>query len=204
MFRIGDFSRLAQVSIRMLRHYDKLDLLKPVSIDPDSSYRYYEAKQLHDVKQIQLLQSMGFELKEIKIILASRNEAAELVQIYEKRYQNLLQQAEKIRSQLVRLQEAKPFFETTDDYLVEVKTLPARKVASCRGKIPTYQAEEQLWQQLYEALQRDAVKPSSTLQLDIAVFHDETYQDAFPDIEVQTVISDLGTSDQTITYKKST
>lgn len=95
MFRIGDFSRLAQVSIRMLRHYDKLDLLKPVSIDPDSSYRYYEAKQLHDVKQIQLLQSMGFELKEIKIILASRNEAAELVQIYEKRYQNLLQQAEK-------------------------------------------------------------------------------------------------------------
>ena len=36
MFRIGKFSRLAMISIRMLRHYDKLGLLRPGYIDPDS------------------------------------------------------------------------------------------------------------------------------------------------------------------------
>ena len=37
MFKIGDFSRVGQVSVRMLRHYDKLGLLTPSYIDPFSS-----------------------------------------------------------------------------------------------------------------------------------------------------------------------
>lgn len=41
MLKIGDFSKLSRVSIRMLRHYDELGVLRPVKIDPDSGYRYY-------------------------------------------------------------------------------------------------------------------------------------------------------------------
>ena len=43
MLKIGDFSKLSRVSIRMLRHYDEIGLLKPVWIDPESGYRYYSA-----------------------------------------------------------------------------------------------------------------------------------------------------------------
>lgn len=33
MFKIGEFPKLTQVSIRMLRYYDEIDLLKPENID---------------------------------------------------------------------------------------------------------------------------------------------------------------------------
>ena len=46
MLRIGDFSKLSRVSIRMLRYYDEIGLLRPVKIDPESGYRYYNENQL--------------------------------------------------------------------------------------------------------------------------------------------------------------
>jgi DNA-binding transcriptional MerR regulator len=39
MLKIGDFSKLSRVSIRMLRHYDEIGLLRPVSIGPSTGYR---------------------------------------------------------------------------------------------------------------------------------------------------------------------
>jgi len=44
--KIGEFSKLFRVSVRMLRHYDDIGLLKPVEIDHFTGYRYYEASQL--------------------------------------------------------------------------------------------------------------------------------------------------------------
>ena len=49
MFRIGEFSRLAMVSVRMLRHYDEIGLLTPNTVDPYTGYRYYSAGQLGTV-----------------------------------------------------------------------------------------------------------------------------------------------------------
>ena len=66
MFRIGEFSRLAMVSIRMLRHYDEIGLLTPNTVDPYTGYRYYSAGQLGTVSRIQLLREMGVSLGEIK------------------------------------------------------------------------------------------------------------------------------------------
>ena len=41
MLKIGDFSHLSHVSVRMLRHYDQLGLLKPIQVDRFTGYRYY-------------------------------------------------------------------------------------------------------------------------------------------------------------------
>lgn len=46
MLKIGDFSKLSRISIRMLRHYDEIGLLVPASTDSFTGYRYYgEAQQ---------------------------------------------------------------------------------------------------------------------------------------------------------------
>ncbi|MGK8552912.1 MerR family DNA-binding transcriptional regulator [Nocardia gipuzkoensis] len=45
MFSIGDFARHGRVSVRMLRHYDAIGLLRPDRVDATSGYRYYEAGQ---------------------------------------------------------------------------------------------------------------------------------------------------------------
>jgi diguanylate cyclase (GGDEF)-like protein len=65
LIRIGDFSKNANISNRMLRHYDKIELLKPVHIE-DSGYRFYTEDQYEEVQTIQVLQSFGYTLSEIK------------------------------------------------------------------------------------------------------------------------------------------
>lgn len=78
MFRIGDFSRIARVSARLLRFYDEIGLLKPEQADPHSGYRYYSAAQLSRLNRIIVLKELGFQLDEIGRILDDRPAPAEL------------------------------------------------------------------------------------------------------------------------------
>lgn len=43
MFKIGEFSQFTHISVKMLRHYDDLGLLKPAQVDRWTGYRYYSA-----------------------------------------------------------------------------------------------------------------------------------------------------------------
>jgi hypothetical protein len=52
MFRIGEFSKLTQVSIRMLRYYDETGLLKPAKIDEFTKYRLYLIEQIPVLKRV--------------------------------------------------------------------------------------------------------------------------------------------------------
>jgi hypothetical protein len=52
MFRIGDFSRIARVSARLLRFYDEIGLLTPARADPQTGYRYYTMEQLAALNRI--------------------------------------------------------------------------------------------------------------------------------------------------------
>lgn len=65
MFRIGEFSQVAKVTIDTLRHYDALGLLKPEKVDPFTGYRYYSARQLLSLNRILALKEIGFSLEEI-------------------------------------------------------------------------------------------------------------------------------------------
>lgn len=71
MLKIGDFSKLSRVSIRMLRHYDDIGLLKPAEIDEFTGYRYYQEEQLFIMGRITALKDMGFALADIVKILVS-------------------------------------------------------------------------------------------------------------------------------------
>lgn len=74
MYRIGEFSHLCQTTIKTLRHYDKINLLKPCKIDNFTGYRYYEEKQIEILEKIKKLQFAGFSLKEIKDLLKENNQ----------------------------------------------------------------------------------------------------------------------------------
>ena len=62
MLKIGDFSKLSRVSIRMLRHYDEIGLLAPGKVDAFTGYRYYGEEQLPTIYRINALKEMGFGL----------------------------------------------------------------------------------------------------------------------------------------------
>ena len=69
MLKIGDFSRLSRMSVRMLRHYDELGLLTPLYTDPASGYRYYGPAQLSRANRIRAFRDMGFGLQSIGLLL---------------------------------------------------------------------------------------------------------------------------------------
>ena len=69
MYKIGEFSSLAKTTIKTLRYYEKENLLKPVYIDLNTGYRYYETSQLIEISKIIDLRQMGISIKDIKKIL---------------------------------------------------------------------------------------------------------------------------------------
>ena len=62
MLKIGDFARIGQVSIKALRHYDALGLLRPAHIQPETGYRFYDLAQLSDLARILALKDCNFSL----------------------------------------------------------------------------------------------------------------------------------------------
>ena len=73
MYRIGEFSHLCETTIKTLRHYDKINLLKPAYVDNFTGYRYYEENQIQILEKIKNLQFAGFSLNEIKELLKENN-----------------------------------------------------------------------------------------------------------------------------------
>ena len=78
MFRIGDFSRVARVSCRLLRYYDELGLLKPMRVEAGTGYRYYSAAQLPRLNRILVLKDLGLSLEQIRPIVDGDVSAGEL------------------------------------------------------------------------------------------------------------------------------
>jgi DNA-binding transcriptional MerR regulator len=70
MFRIGEFSKLSNISVRSLRHYENLGLLAPAEIDCFTGYRHYSAEQLDTANKIRMLREVGFSLDSIKGLLS--------------------------------------------------------------------------------------------------------------------------------------
>jgi DNA-binding transcriptional MerR regulator len=66
---IGEFARRSRLSQKALRLYDRLGLLSPAWVDPDSGYRWYAPGQLERARLIALLRELGLPLAEIGPIL---------------------------------------------------------------------------------------------------------------------------------------
>ena len=65
VYKIGDFSNLVNISVRTLRYYDEIGLLKPEIVDKFTSYRYYTEDNVVEAQFITLLKEVGFTLQEI-------------------------------------------------------------------------------------------------------------------------------------------
>ena len=187
MLKIGDFSKLSRVSIRMLRHYDEIGLLKPVWIDPESGYRYYSAEQLPIVGRINALKDMGFGLAAIAEILPCYSDRDALRRQLQSKQAELQALSEQTAYRLRLLETAQLRLRKEDEimsYDVTIKTFPPRYAATVRMVIPSYEEEGRLWNILMEE-----TAPQHPLDGDpcycCAVFHDKEYQETEVDVEVQ-------------------
>ena len=169
MLTIGEFAQVVGVSARMLRHYDKIGILAPASVDPWTGYRYYAVGQIPRLHRIVALRDLGFTLDQIGRML-------DTVSVEELRGMLLLRRSE-IEQEMaaqqdrlagvearLRLIERSP---TLPSHEIILKSLPAVRVAA----IATPQAEptglrgigdilDAAWPQLETAMRASHTRPA--------------------------------------------
>ena len=73
LYSIGETAKLNDVSIKSLRHYDEIGLLKPRYIDPETGYRYYVYSQFSFIDKIKRFKSVGMSLRELKELFQGKD-----------------------------------------------------------------------------------------------------------------------------------
>lgn len=190
LLTIGEFARLARISVRMLRHYDEHGVLVPTATDPRSGYRYYSTDLLDAAAWIRDLRDVGLKVTDLAAVLGLLlDDPTALAATLERQRGVLEAEADAVADRIARvdhlittLEETAMSTETT--VTVSERTLPARTVASVRGIIPTYQAEGLLWQRLMAGAPAAGARFAET-GLGVAVFHDEDVVESDADVEVQ-------------------
>ncbi len=187
MFKIGDFSRLGQVSVRMLRHYDELGLLKPAQIDRFTDYRYYTIEQLPRLHRILALKDLGLPLEKIADLLQKDLPSDQLQDLLRSKQADLQQQLQDtqarlhlVSGRLLQLeQEGQPSI-----YDVVVKSVPSFSIASTRQLVPSApempKYRGRMIDQLYPWLEQQNITP---VGYEIVLYHLLEYSETDIDME---------------------
>lgn len=138
MIRIGEFSKMTQTTVKALRYYDEMGLLKPELVDDETGYRYYTTGQLLPLHRVVSLRQAGLSVAEVRSVLSGQ----ELAEILNARKARLEGQLQDIRGQLSHIQFLLDHYE--EDYRMKyqaiVKDLPACTVCYKQGVVPNFAA----------------------------------------------------------------
>ena len=141
MFTIGDFAGLGRVSVRMLRHYDAIGLLRPAHVDPQSGYRYYAAAQLRVLNRVIALKDLGFTLQQVQTMIEEKVDVGELRGMLRLRRAELAGQVRRDTERLtlvdarLRMIESEGHMDTGD---IVLKELPPLRVAELSATATGY------------------------------------------------------------------
>ena len=183
MLKIGDFSKLSRVSIRMLRHYDDIGLLKPAEIDHFTGYRYYREEQLFTIGRINALKDMGFSLADIIRMLEVHDDPEKMDAFLAAREKELSELSKETEYKLMLLETARKRLrkEQTMKYDVTIKTIPERYAATVQMVVPHYEDEGMLWGMMEEC--KTPLIPTDPC-LAAAEFLDKEYKEENVEIKV--------------------
>lgn len=190
MIRIGDFSKLSRVSVKTLRFYDEMGLLKPVEVDRFTGYRYYEFDQLPRLYRILALKDLGFSLEEIGRLLADDLSTEQMRGMLKLRQAEIRQ---RVAEEAGRLERVELWLRRIDQedimskYDVVIKHIEPVKVASVRAVVPTPPDQGELWGELMGYLGQQGARMSGP---PIAIYHDPEAKERDWDIEVCMPIAD--------------
>ena len=148
MFRIGEFSKLTQVSIRMLRYYDETGLLIPAETDKFTGYRLYSTEQVYTLNKIVFLRDLGFNVSDIALALKNWNNEY-ISNLLDNKRLEIEKTIKAENDKLSKIDLAKmdiPHEKITVHYNVSIKSIPAYQVFSLRRVVEDYYAEGRLWQ----------------------------------------------------------
>lgn len=202
MFKIGEFSKLTQVSVRMLRYYDETGLLKPATIDEFSNYRMYSTQQIPTLNKIIFLRDLGFNIAEITTALDNWDDELITSQLDRKR-EEIESKIKAEQDKLTKIALAKKDIQKekiTINYNVTIKPVPSYQVFSLRRIVPDYYAEGQLWKEMAAYAAANGIPLSGNT---FTIYHDIDYRDTDVDMEICAPVSQPGKDTAGFTYRNT-
>ena len=190
MFRIGEFSKLTQVSVRMLRYYDEAGLLKPAEVDRWTGHRLYSVEQIPRLDRIRYLRDSGFQVSEIALALEMDDHA--LLVSLNKKCLEIEQAIQKEQERLLKIAVAKEEIQGSKSelhYHISMKSIPACQVLSLRRTVPTYYSEGDLWKELSAFAEKEEIEISSDT---FTIYHDTEYREQDVDMELCAPVKKAG------------
>ena len=200
MFKIGEFSKLTQVSIRMLRHYDETGLLKPAEIDKFTNYRLYSLEQIPTLNKIIFLRDLGFKISEIIAVFNQwsddsfttllNNKSLEIKKTIEIE-QNKLSKIELAKRDILQ--------KNIEIHLnVAIKSIPSYQVLSLRRIVPDYYTEGVLWKEMMNFASENDISISDNT---FTIYHDTDYKEKDVDIEICVHVTKMEKNISDFTYR---
>ena len=183
MFKIGEFSKLSQVTVKTLRYYDEIGLLKPAKVDRFTGYRYYSADQLPRLNRILALKDLGLSLAQVAQLLDGDLPPAQIRGMLRLKQAELQQRVQEEQARLARVEWRLRQIEqegTMSTQEVVLKKVPALTVASVRDVIPTYSDVGQLYGEIFAHLGQHRVRPTGP---PLAIYYDKEYRERDVDVE---------------------
>ena len=188
MFKIGEFSRLSQVPVKLLRRYDQLGLLPPVYVDERTGYRYYSAQQLIRLQRIQAFRDLGFTLQQIGRLLREDLPPAHLRELFRRKHTELQHLLDTQQARLARIEARLRQIEqvgTLPPYEVVLKHVAPQAVASIREVIAPSQIPD-LFAELDDYLSYYGIAPSRPHSV---LWHSTHPHQGRMDVEVSCVLT---------------
>lgn len=168
MIKIGDFSKLAHVTVKTLHHYGELGLLSPAHVDRYTGYRYYTFDQLGDINRILALKDLGFSLEQVSQLLEEDLSVEEMRGMLRMKRMELTRtlsaeqaRLESVEQRLLQLAQDGRL----PDQEVAIKAVPAQTVLSAKAvaanEMLIQPARNSLQLLLWDHLQRAQLKPAT-------------------------------------------
>ncbi len=193
MFRIGEFSKIARVSGRLLRYYDEIGLLSPQSIDPETGYRSYSARQLPRLNRILVLKELGLSLEQIARLLDQETSVDEMRGMLALRKaqieQSVQEEMERLRIVESRLQQIDTQGQMQEPDVI-LKAVPATPFLALRDVLPGMDAIEHLVRRIATAV--PALVGRNSLGPITIIIHSPMYDPEALDVEVGYLLTGKG------------
>lgn len=202
MLKIGDFSKLGQVSVKTLHYYDQIGLLKPVKIDPFTSYRYYSIDQLPRLNRILALKDLGFSLDQIGVLLDEDLPAAQIRGMLRMRQADIHLQMEQMQTRLLNVEARLRQIEkenTMSIYDVVIKKIEPQKVVAIRDVVPSFEEQDSLWRELAMFLKKFNARASGP---SLTIYYDSEYREQDVDLETATPVASSPPGNQRVSVRE--
>ncbi len=180
MYKISDFSKITNLSVKALRYYDEEQILAPSRRDQETGYRYYSGEDFQKAQLITLLRSLDFTISEIKEVLSNSSDTADLSCYLEEKRRMI---EARVRGEKELIKKINLYIKPKDreeismNYQIEKKEIEPVVVASIRYK-GKYSDVGKYIGMLYKAVRGNAAGPP------IQLYHDADYVEEEADLEL--------------------